>query len=143
MGPAISDYNKRLIQLFVIQLSGGHCNTGGPCYLCSWYWNPQVWVTVSEVRRIQRLCPCAHPDVHKGPVQQNQYPNPQALPKLATPEVSQNNFAKVFRIFSENKRLRYISKNRLGGNNEYNCFVPLIFFRQIKGREGKICFQNK
>ncbi len=24
-GPAISDYNKRLIQLSVIQLSGGHC----------------------------------------------------------------------------------------------------------------------
>jgi hypothetical protein len=26
-GPAMSDYNKRLILLSVIQLSGGHCTT--------------------------------------------------------------------------------------------------------------------
>ncbi len=28
MGPAISDYNMRLILLSVIQLSGGHCTNG-------------------------------------------------------------------------------------------------------------------
>jgi len=27
MGPALSDYNMRLIQLSVIQLSGGHCTS--------------------------------------------------------------------------------------------------------------------
>jgi len=27
MGPALSDYNMRLILLSVIQLSGGHCTT--------------------------------------------------------------------------------------------------------------------